>query len=690
MLHGSSLPCGREQTITTMKKNFIYTVTFLLCGAFFFSSCEDMLNVESDRVEYEFDDWTLNDSVYSVLGILKSVQQVGDRQVLLNELRADLLSISEAKAVVDIQELSKSIFNVESNKYLDVKDYYSIINNCNIYLNRVDTTLEKNNVRLMLPEYVAVKSVRAWTYLQLAINYSQVPYFTKPILTHSAAEDVMNQPMLSRNEIITNLIADILPYENPAAYPMPSWDVDGKILKFGYGENGTEVETKQLFVPVRLLLGDLYLWRGAAGDYKKAAQWYYDFITGARTNDDNLKYTDASLSSKYTASGGKSKHLAFGEKFAVKDFANKISPYILTMIPYAKSALEGTVSDLASVFLPQNEVGASQVFASPAMVGLSERQIYRYAEGEDLDRPTLVEYSHSYETKGDLRLLSTTCMQVTDDELKTEFRNLVTKFNLEDYGFAGFYVPAIGATHIVIARPEHAYLRFAEAVMGMAREGYDGAMELAMAVLKEGVKRNYILYQNPVTQIDTTYFDNFGNEIVEESIVSYSDSVAFDFTDVAFQNNTGIHSHGSGDSERNEYFALDDINVARYFGMTKVEGNAEIIDPAFELTDEHYKLYVSELILDEMALELAWEGTRFGDLMRVAMAIGDPDVLAKRVAGRAYKNTVSHRHPEFEYDRDVYNRMKVETNWYLPLPSEVVEPGKVEETPEDFNPSEVE
>ena len=689
MLHGSSLPCGREQTITTMKKNFIYTVTFLLCGAFFFSSCEDMLNVESDRVEYEFDDWTLNDSVYSVLGILKSVQQVGDRQVLLNELRADLLSISEAKAVVDIQELSKSIFNVESNKYLDVKDYYSIINNCNIYLNRVDTTLEKNNVRLMLPEYVAVKSVRAWTYLQLAINYNQVPYFTKPILTHSAAEDVMNQPMLSRNEIITNLIADILPYENPAAYPMPSWDVDGKILKFGYGENGTEVETKQLFVPVRLLLGDLYLWRGAAGDYKKAAQWYYDFITGARTNNDNLKYTDASLSSEYTASGGKSKSLAFGEKFAVKDFANKISPYILTMIPYAKSALEGTVSDLASVFLPQNEVGASQVFASPAMVGLSERQIYRYAEGEDLDRPTLVEYSHNYETKGDLRLLSTTCMQVTDDELKTEFRNLVTKFNLEDYGFAGFYVPAIGATHIVIARPEHAYLRFAEAVMGMAREGYDGAMELAMAVLKDGVKRDYVLYQNPVTE-DSVYIDNFGNEIVESTVISFSDSLSFDFTDAAFQNNTGIHSHGSGDSERNEYFALDDINVARYFGMTKVEGNVEIIDPAFELTDEHYMLYVSELILDEMALELAWEGTRFGDLMRVAMAIGDPDVLAKRVAGRAYKNTVSHRHPEFEYDRDVYNRMKVETNWYLPLPSEVVEPGKVEETPEDFNPSEVE
>ena len=216
-----------------MKKNLIYTVTFLLCGAVFFSSCEDMLNVESNRVEYEFDDWTLNDSVYSVLGILKGVQGVGDRQVLINELRADLISLREEKAVIDVQELSKSIFNLETNKYLDVKDYYAIINNCNIYLARVDTTLEKNNVRAMLPEYVAVKSVRAWTYMQLAINHNQSPFYTEPILTHSEAEKVMKQPMLTREEVFTKLIQDLTPYENPAAYPMPAWDADGKVLKFG-------------------------------------------------------------------------------------------------------------------------------------------------------------------------------------------------------------------------------------------------------------------------------------------------------------------------------------------------------------------------------------------------------------------------------------------------------------------------
>ena len=668
-----------------MKKNFIYTVTFLLCGAFFFSSCEDMLNVESDRVEYEFDNWTLNDSVYSVLGILKSVQEVGDRQVLLNELRADLVSISETKAVVDIQELSKSIFNVETNKYLDVKDYYAIINNCNIYLARVDTTLEKNNVKLMVPEYVAVKSVRAWTYLQLAILYNKVPYYTEPILTHSAAENVMNQPMLTREEIITRLIADILPYENPAAYPMPAWDSDGKILKFGYGENGTEIDTKKLFMPIRLLLGDLYLWRGNAGDYKKAAQFYYSFITGAATNDMATKYSDKSFISTYSASGGKGMNTAFAERFALKTFSS-MSEDILAMIPFAKSSLQGTISELSNVFLPQNEVGGSQVYASPAMVALSERQIYRYAEGDDLDRPTLVEYSHNYEKKGDLRLYSTTCKQVSDDEMKTEFNNLILKFNLEEPGKT-FYVPQISVSNIVIARPSHVYLRFAEALMGMSREGYAGAMEVAMIVLKEGVKRNYILYQDPVERIDSVYTDNFGNEVVHKTIISYTDSLAFDFTDATFENNIGIHSHGSGDSERNEYYALDDINVARYFGLTKKDGDKEVVDG--ELTEEQYRLYVTELILDEMALELAWEGTRFGDLVRVAKAIGDPDVLAKRIAGRAYNNAYSHRHPEFEFDNAIYNQMKDEANWYLPLPGVVVEPGNVEETPEDFDPSEV-
>ena len=675
-----------------MKKKLIYTMTFLLCGTFLFSSCNDMLNVDSNRVEYEFDDWTLNDSVFSVLGILKSVQNVGDRQVLINELRGDLVTVNEAKAVLDVQELSRFEYNTETNKYLDVKDYYSIINNCNIYLARVDTTLEKNNIRLMLPEYVAVKSVRAWTYLQLAINYNSVPYFTEPILTHSAAEDVLNKPMLTRDEIINKLIADILPYENPSAYPMPAWDKDGKVLKFGYGDNGTEVETKRLFVPIRMLLGELYLWKG---DYKNAARFFYAQIAGTGTNETAKKYNDYGHKATYSGKGGKNMNNGYMGLFSAKNFdAN--SSNIFTIIPFANTDLDGTTSGLAAIFSPPSEVGAAQVVASRGIQSLSKRQVYRYYEGEDPKKPDVVEYSHFYEYPGDLRIKATTYSQRGNDDAKTEYKNIIGKFNFEDgnIGIESEFTSNIRTTFIILQRKEHAYLRLAEALVGLEREGYVGAMDLAMTILKVGVKENYQLLKNPVyaerVKLDADG-DTLYNYIIENKdtidiqprmekyLASCTDSLRYNFAAEEFTNNIGLHSRGSGDSERNEYYALTDTCIARYLGLTEVENKVEtILRP---ITYEDSLNYIADLVIDELALEFAWEGTRFSDLIRFAKAMGDNDVLAKRVAGRAYENDVTYRSNEYQMDADLYGKLSNEANWYLPLPGAVVEPVDPEDVP---------
>lgn len=684
-----------------MKKNFIYTVTFLLCGVLSFSSCEDMLNVESNRVEYEFEDWTLNDSVYSVLGILKSVQAVGDRQILLNELRADLVTASENKAVVDVKQLCNFIYDVENNPYLDVKDYYAIINNCNIYLARVDTTLEKNHVKLMLPEYVAVKSVRAWTYLQLAINYDNVPYFTEPILTHSAAENVMNTPTLSREQLMTNLINDILPYENPAIYPMPAWDKDGKVLKFGYGSSGVDVDTKKLFMPVRMLLGELYLWRGMNGDYIKAAQCFYNQITGAGTNATAPKYNDRNYSIRYTSENGKGMNDLYSRRFALKDFTANSDAGVLMLIPYANSELIGTISNLASVFSPENENGGAQVFASPAMISLARRQVYRYYQGEDPKKPDLVEYSTNYEYPGDLRIKATTYSQLGTDDAMTEYNNIIAKFNLENGNIGSlktFYTPGVRTTCIVLSRPEHAYLRFAEALLGMAREGYTGALELAMEVLKVGVKDNYTVLKNPVYaernklnangepiksgyEIADNGVDTIFTYVKEKYLAQFDDSLGYNFTDQAFDGNLGIHSRGSGDSERNIYYALSDTCIARYIGVLE-EG---VITRT--LTREDSITYVSDLVIDELALEFAWEGTRYGDLIRFAKAMNDNDVIAKRIAGRDFSNDVSYRHHEFQFDQALYTKFSNEANWYLPLPADVVAPINPDDLPVEDLPT---
>lgn len=682
-----------------MKKKLIYTMTFILCGTFLFSSCNDMLNVDSNRVEYEFDDWTLNDSVFSVLGILKSVQNVGDRQVLINELRGDLVTVNEAKAVLDVQELSRFEYNTETNKYLDVKDYYSIINNCNIYLARVDTTLEKNNIRLMLPEYVAVKSVRAWTYLQLAINYNSVPYFTEPILTHSAADDVLNKPMLTRDEIINKLIADILPYENPSAYPMPAWDKDGKVLKFGYGDNGTEVETKRLFVPIRMLLGELYLWKG---DYKNAARFFYAQIAGTGTNETAKKYNDYGHRASYSGKGGKTMNNGYMGLFSAKNFdAN--SSNIFTIIPFANTDLDGTTSGLAAIFSPPSEVGAAQVVASRGIQSLSKRQVYRYYEGEDPKKPDEVEYSHFYEYPGDLRIKATTYSQHGNDDAKTEYKNIIGKFNFEDgnIGLESDFTSNIRTTFIILQRKEHAYLRLAEALVGLERDGYVGAMDLAMIILKEGVKENYQILKNPVyaervkldADGDTLYNyiienkDTIGVEPrMEKYLASCTDSLRYNFAAEEFTNNIGLHSRGSGDSERNAYYALTDTCIARYLGLTEVENKVEtILRP---ITYEDSLNYIADLVIDELALELAWEGTRFGDLIRFAKAMGDNDVLAKRVAGRAYENDVTYRSNEYQMDADLYGKLSNEANWYLPLPGTVVEPVGPEDVPTGELPKE--
>ncbi len=668
-----------------MKKRLIYILAFILCGTTVLSSCDDMLNVDSNRVEYEFEDWTLNDSVYSVLGILKAVQGVADRQVLINELRADLVTVNEAKAIVDIQELSRSEFSLNTNKYLDVKDYYSIINNCNIYLARVDTTLEKNGIKLMLPEYVAVKSVRAWTYLQLAINYNAVPYFTEPILTHSAAEAVMNKPMLTRDEIVNNLIAEILPYENPAAFRMPAWDTDGKVLKFGYGENGTEVDTKLLFVPIRMLLGELYLWKG---DYKEAARCFYKQITGAETNETADKYADHGNKINYTSEGGKGFNNSYTEIFAAKSFSDNSKNYF-TIIPFASTDLKGTTSELSSIFSPQGEKGASQVVASPGILSLSERQVYCYMNSEDKENMKVApEYSHFYDYTGDLRIKATTYSQRSDDELRTEYKNIIGKFNFEDksLGVDEEFVPAIRTSFLILQRKEHAYLRFAEALVGLERKGYTGAMELAMTVLKEGVKENYQILQNPVYAIDTTFVENKDtldnvisvDTLTNRYLASCTDSLRYNFTDNKFTDNEGVHSRGSGYSKRNAYYALNDTCIARYLGEVSVENKVETLTK--DITYEDSLNYIADLVIDELALELAWEGTRFGDLIRFAKAMGDNNVLAKRVAGRAVKTSMTYRHPQFhnesDFDAGLYNKLLVEDNWYLPLPVSVVKPNE--------------
>jgi len=79
------------------------------------------------------------------------------------------------------------------------------------------------------------------------------------------------------------------------------------------------------------------------------------------------------------------------------------------------------------------------------------------------------------------------------------------------------------------------------------------------------------------------------------------------------------------------------------------------------LLGEARMLYIEDLIMNERSLELAFEGKRWFDLVRVAKRRQDPSYLANKVAAKF---------PESEKDA-IRTKLMIETNWYLPFKKEV-------------------
>ena len=67
------------------------------------TSCEDMFTADNNLVTT---DLAPKDTLYQMMGILKSMQKLGDRTVLLGEIRADLIDIDPNHSSKDLQELT--------------------------------------------------------------------------------------------------------------------------------------------------------------------------------------------------------------------------------------------------------------------------------------------------------------------------------------------------------------------------------------------------------------------------------------------------------------------------------------------------------------------------------------------------------------------------------------------------------
>ena len=526
------------------------------------SSCDSMLDVNSERnmfpENHKID--SPNDSIYSMIGIFTQLQKLADRYVVLGELRADLMDVTQ-NAGPGLREIN-NLEITSNNPYNVIEDYYSVINHCNYLINNIDTALVSGGEKSLLKEYAAAKAIRAWTYMQLAMNYGKAKYYSEALLTVQSAQKQF--PEYSISELVPLLIQELEPVKNV--------ETPGAISL------GVDMSSEKLFFPIPILLGDLYLW---SGQYEKAAREYYSLI------EENRYVIDDRYSSTWTVDNGVFVERDMFDQNYLDIFELTTSEQI-TLI--AGSTELGEEDELYKMTIKNYELQPSQV-----SINHWSAQTYYYNENATIP--------------GDLRGPAGSYVDQSTPNISFSAGDGILKYFL-------MWNEAEVSKAVMIYRVATLYLRYAEAV------NRAGKPNLAFAVLKHGMNADALAVDTIVPRHEkySVYTDSTG------TLIDY-----VNFGNIAFDDNIGMHSRGCGNMDRATDYVIPSFN-----------------------TKEDSILYVEDKIIEELALETAFEGSRFHDLMRIALRRNNPAFLADKIAAKHVGN-----------EQAIRSKLMDENNWYL-------------------------
>lgn len=608
---------------------------FLPLSTFLFTSCEDFFEQESDHVIYAGSEHLNNsvDTLYSVAGILSKVQALADRTILFGEVRGDLVDLTNT-ADADLKNLS--LFNVDdNNSYNTPRDYYAVINNCNYFIAHADTALRNSrNDYVFMREFGAVKTIRAWTYLQLALNYGKVPFVTEPILSQEDAEQ--NYPMYTLEDVCRFFINDL--QELTGKYVSEAFDITTATPLYG---KMLSIESHLFFYPMSVLLGDLHLWLATltnnTSEYRQAALAYYNYIS--RRNGSNSAYPSGTNricwpvgASSYLSRiiyGYSSDFLSSAEENWTRD--NEL----ITVIPGDSLPSDPNYSKLRGFFNSELDNNYQpSIVPSTALINLSAAQKYCNIN-RDATVVTYAPENLSEYRAGDLRL-SYAWQQSSNVKVSYGDGDLRSIDNYQQ-------ILKYQTRNIHILRRQMVYLRMAEA-LNMA-----GFPRMAFQILSTGLTDEVMdKYVYPtVSKSDSLSMVALNMKFPASYRMFNEKNWAGSVSDNA--NTMGIHSRGSGYTPMNEYYQLID-SVPDATDPTK--------NVAVPLTEK--QAYVDSLILNESALELAFEGTRYYDLMRYALRQSNPGAtMQKLVCGR--RGEAKRAEVQGELKKDLTNQ----SNWFI-------------------------
>jgi len=615
-------------------KNIKRLLTCCLAGcltATALTSCEDLFETESDRQIFDPALDQKTDSMFYTLGILKSVQLVADQYVMTGEMRGDLVATNQYTET-DLRSLAD--FSADtSNKFDSAYTYYRIINNCNYFIAHRDTTLRTGSRKVAVLEYAEALAVRAWAYLQLCKNYGDVPFYTDPLVSIGDANSQLETKNLQG--ICDALTPELIKFSGT---PVPTYgEVSAGVLNSSSSDNPEEkmVNTRYAMIPVDVILGDLFL---ETHQYEQAARYYFNYL---RTNqlaieqawiDPTVSWMRRLLAEKMpSAISMTTNGFQWSSIFNVGNTND-----IITYIPMAANRLRGSVTELPRYFgydFYSTTGGAAssderyllerQIDPSASYIALSDAQDYYYTPTAATGGSTIVRTADL----GDLRRYHTMYQVAKDDSTFAVMRKFTN-------------------ANIPIYRTATVYLRLAEA---MNRMGYPDA---AFAILKDGISDNLLSY---VEKGDSTDLEA-GRYIRQATLEMLRTTVPFLSSENVqmFEDNWSIHSRGT-------YYTQGAFSPYQF--NTIVGKKLDELKGQWALSGQWTKAdtinAVEDIICDEMALELAYEGNRFGDLTRIARHKNTAGLYDSNFGSQWLAKKLAFKNPVVS--------LLDEKNWYLPF-----------------------
>jgi len=583
----------------SMNKFLIKQVLFAAIVITGFASCKKTFDIEpKDQLDISQMYRNVYDADAAVVGIYGKFTGLAEQYLVLNELRADMLNYTN-NADRFLRQMSNHTVTAD-NPYANPKAFYELIINCNDVMKNFDVMRSQNKLKEAeyQQRYSDIACLRSFLYLQLGIHFGEVPYVTDALENVDAVKDQSKFPKLPFTVLLDSLInfSERLSFKDE--YPTGT---TLNITVDGY-------PTQKWFVNKKFLLGDLHLWKG---NYEKAATWYRQVMETGTVGTINGSYYQM-YKLGWDSNGDLDHYINYGRAGDASTL-NTISQWRIMFeqamntegfrrewvwaIPF-DNKFKPAVNPFVKLFSP---IGG-EYLVKPS------QQAMDMWNGEQ-QRPAQGTPGIPYDARGILTWKNIGGQPVVMKYLYNYINNATNlPTNILQKNSKWF-----------LYRQTQLHMRFAEAANRVGRH------RLAWGLFNTGIAGAYPAPTSNVTDYHNTLYD----------------AAPFNF-DARNSGSTGV-----------PYYRAD------WYRNIGVRARANVVDyPITNAADS--LLQIETGLINETGLENGFEGTRWADLLRIALRRNDPAFLADKVYDKLRK------------DGDplaAQTRIKLmnKANWYLPF-----------------------